>query len=109
MKRLLALLMICMFTVMTAGPVLAAMAVHDEHDSPAAHHEDGAPCPDGDDHGPCDQDCNCLCCPGHASALYTLGSSSSMSPLHVTPYRFLPGDTFVPDGVFTRIFRPPRV
>ncbi len=108
-NRILALLLACLFSVTVAGPGLLLAAGSAGPDSASAHHEDGAPCPDGDDQGPCDPGCSCLCCPGHAPVQRPAAAASLVNPLLAMSHDCRPPDAFHPEGVFYRIFRPPRV
>jgi hypothetical protein len=107
-KRLGSLLMLLAVGSALSGPLLASASGHAEEAPAAAHHADGAPCPDGDGNGPCDEGCPCLCCPGHASALHVASDISVPAASPMTPDRVGPPDTVRPDGVSSRVFRPPR-
>ena len=109
-KRLPSLIVLGLFTVMVVGPTLVVAMEPVEQRPSAAKHGDAVPCPDGNGQVPCDGCCPCLCCPGHAAALLYAPSRASLAtpPLATTPRLGLP-EAVHPDGVFHRIFRPPRV
>jgi hypothetical protein len=106
-RRLVALALLGAFASMAALPALAAGADDADQRPASLFHEDGAPCPDGDEEGPCDRNCPCLCCPGHATVLFPVVDGCPAPDLSSTR-RQRPRKAAHPDGVFCRIFRPPR-
>ncbi len=88
-------------------PALSVAASEESHTS-AMSHSEGAPCPDGDEDGPCDDNCPCLCCPGHIFALGTFAANVVKAYTNTTKHEFFSFDAPLPSGVSRGIFRPPR-
>lgn len=107
-KRLLSSLMLAVFAWMVAGPTVAASSSGTALTS-SVNHADGVPCPDGGDEGPCDGGCPCICCPGHATVVFSPSGVSLGTPHLSTEHRFGPLETNHPSGIHLRVFRPPRV
>ena len=109
-KRLLSALMLAMFAWMIVGPTVAtALEAPDEAHASSVNHADGIPCPDGGDEGPCDAGCPCICCPSHATVMFSPAVVSLEKPNLTSSLRFGPPEAHHPSGIHIRVFRPPRV
>ena len=108
-KRLLSSLMLAVFAWMVAGPTVAAASSSGTALTSSVNHADGVPCPDGGGEGPCDGGCPCICCPGHATVVFSPSGVSLDTPHLSTEHRFGPLETNHPSGIHLRVFRPPRV
>ncbi len=101
--------MLLSLITVTISPTLALESESAEHKVSAEQHTDGTPCPDGEGHGPCEEGCPCLCCPGHSTAAVISLSQPFVAASLVLSRTFGNFESFVPDGKFSRIYRPPRV
>jgi hypothetical protein len=104
-KRFLSILLLATFVWTFAEPALATAF---EPVDAVDHHADGIPCSDGDGDGPCDDNCPCLCCPGHLKVVNLLSTNLLDIHLDSTNQRFSPSEENHPNGIHLRIFRPPR-
>jgi len=102
-KHLFSSLMLAVFVWMIAGPTVGAAFAS------SVNHADGVPRPDGGDEGPCDGECPCICCPGHATVIFSPAVASLETSHLSSVHRFGPPDTDHPVGIHHRVFRPPRV
>ena len=109
MKGLVSLIMLLSLITVTISPTLAAASDSAEHKVSAELHMDGTPCPDDESHGPCEEGCPCLCCPGHSTAAVLSLSRPFVAASRVLSRTFGNFESFVPDGKYSRIYRPPRV
>ena len=79
-------------------------------DSGEANHPELASCPDpADDGHPCGPECECTCCPGHATGLVFVAQRFSLRPLPSDEHKARAHDTLHPQDVLLTIFHPPRV
>ena len=107
MKHLLSLLVLTILFVSVIIPALPVAASQDSH-AFASPHSEGVPCPDGGEDGPCDDNCPCLCCPGHFLALGTFATTFVKADTDTTRHEFFSSDAPLPSGILRGIFRPPR-
>lgn len=103
--RQLSRILICTTGLTLAAPTWAAATASELE---VAHH-DGvhSPCPDGDT-GPCEDDCPCLCCPGHAFAVSLPQPAAFGSIAAVSNLRGPTSNGPPPAGVLPGVFRPPK-
>jgi hypothetical protein len=88
---------------MIIAPTLAApFETSDAANTSPVNHADGVPCPDGGDEGPCDGGCPCICCPGHATVIFTPSVASLEAPHLSSLHRFGPAETVHPSGIHLR-------
>jgi len=108
--RLLSLLMLFVFSVMTSSSMLLTVIANEnaEHESPVLYHDNGVPCPDSDNGVACDDGCPCFFCPGHITMILTSMRLSLATPPLAESRRLEFSDTLHPKDDFRRIFRPPR-
>ena len=108
-NRLISTIMALILSSTISLPTLTVAMEASEIEPSLSHHEDGAPCPDGDEHGPCESDCQCLCCPGHTTAMFTSIAVPVLFDNTLVVRRLGSIDTELPSGYCLRVFRPPRV